>query len=426
MRSLSLALVAALGGAVLAAGIAEAYPIYGSEETGIRRLEEARLANDGEIKGKKRVAGETLRLDQVDLRLLDRPDMDLPAPDPDFSKRVRALLPGNHSRYGIAVLDLSDPANPRYAEHNGDYIQNVGSVGKIIVATAVFQALADTYPNDLDKRMAVLRDSMVTADEFIIRDSHTVRLWDPQARKLTRRPLQIGDRGSLFEWLDWMMSPSSNAAAATNQKHAMLINHYGTAYPVSHQEGMAFFKNTPKQELGALFARSMQDPLSRSGLDLERFRQGSFFTRTGKSKVPGTSSYGTAREMMRYLMRMEQGKLVDEFSSRETKRLLYMTERRIRYASSPALRDAAVYFKSGSLYACEPEPGFKCKKYHGNKRNFMNSIAIVEWPAVDPKLFYIVTLISNVLKKNSAVDHQTLGTRIHRMLQKDHGVAETQ
>jgi hypothetical protein len=100
--------------------------------------------------------------------------------------------------------------------------------------------------------------------------------------------------------------------------------------------------------------------------------------------------------------------------------MLYMTERRIRYASSPALADSAVYFKSGSLYSCRKEEGFKCRKYHGNVRNYMNSVAIIESPAGENRLHYIVTLISNVLRKNSAVDHQTLATRIHRIIEKDH------
>jgi hypothetical protein len=123
---------------------------------------------------------------------------------------------------------------------------------------------------------------------------------------------------------------------------------------------------------------------------------------------------------MEYLLLMEQGKLIDEYSSRQLKRLLYMTERRIRYASAPALKDSAVYFKSGSLYSCQPEEGFKCGKYKGNKMNYMNSIAIVESPAGDYKLNYIVTLVSNVLRKNSAVAHQTLATRIQRLLERYH------
>ena len=91
---------------------------------------------------------------------------------------------------------------------------------------------------------------------------------------------------------------------------------------------------------------------------------------------------------------------------------------------SPALREAAVYFKSGSFYKCEPEEGFTCKKYMGNKLNLMNSVAVVEAPAGNPRLFYIVTLLSNVLRKNSAVDHQTLATRIHQLIEQKHAAPQ--
>jgi len=409
--------------AVLALTLAQgprAYPLYGSEDTGIRRLEQARLAHEGVIDGRQKVSGELLSVEEVDLRLLDRPDLELPAPAPGFTREVVALLGEEADRYQIAVLDLSDPANPRYAEHRGDAAANPGSVGKIVVALGLFQMLADTYTDNLQARRAVLTDTVITADEFIETDHHQVRFWNPQTRELERRPLEIGDRGSLYEYLDWMLSASSNAAAATVMKHAMLLAHFGRDYPVSHEEGVRFFEETPRGELAALLERSVQAPLARNGFDLRRFRQGSLFTRQGKQKVPGTSSYATSRELMRFLLRLEQGRLVDEFSSREIKRLLYMTERRIRYASSPALRDAAVYFKSGSLYSCEPEEGFTCRKYHGNKLNLMNSIATVESPAGEARVFYLVTLMSNVLKRNSALDHQTLATHIHRLIEQAH------
>jgi hypothetical protein len=98
-----------------------------------------------------------------------------------------------------------------------------------------------------------------------------------------------------------------------------------------------------------------------------------------------------------------------------------VTERRIRYASSPALTDAAVYFKSGSLYECSKEPGSHCGQYMGNVKNYMNSIAIVEYPAGDRKLYYMVTLISNVLRKNSAAEHQALAGRLHKLIGQMHG-----
>jgi hypothetical protein len=54
----------------------------------------------------------------------------------------------------------------------------------------------------------------------------------------------------------------------------------------------------------------------------------------------------------------------------------------------------------------------------GNKKNYMNSVAIVETVNDGRKLHYIATLISNILRKNSAVDHQTMGMRIHRLIEK--------
>jgi hypothetical protein len=318
------------------------------------------------------------------------------------------------------VLDLSKLDHPRYAQHNSETIHNPGSVGKIVVATALFQALADLHPDDLASRRKVLRDTWITADDFIIHDSHKVRFWDPRTRGLVRRPIQIGDRASLWEFVDWMLSASSNAAASTVIKQAMLLVRFGRGYPVEEATAMAFFAKTPRAQLGDVLEKTLHTPLQRSGIDLNRLRQGSFFTATGKRKVPGTRSYTTSRALMTYLLRLEQGRIVDEFSSREIKRLLYMTERRIRYASSPALHDAAVYFKSGSLYKCQPEPGFVCRKYHGNRQNLMHSVAIIESPAADRRLYYFVTLVSNVLRKTSAVDHQTLATRIHRLIEAAH------
>jgi len=204
------------------------------------------------------------------------------------------------------------------------------------------------------------------------------------------------------------------------QKHLILLKHYGKTYPVSPEEEARFFKETPRKELGEIFEAAIQSPVTRNGLDLGMIRQGSFFTKGGKQRVPGTSSYATPRALMEYSVKMEQGKLVDAFSSLEIKRLLYITERRIRYGSSGVLRPSAVYFKSGSLYSCEPEEGFVCKKYSGNKRNFMNSLAIIETPAGQDRLHYMVSVLSNVLRKNSAQDHRDLARAIHGMLLHDH------
>ncbi len=399
-----------------------AYPLDGYESTGIGRLEAQRLVQEGKKPGKKRPPGELLPLDRVNLRLLNQPEFRLPKADPALTKQVKQMLGSHVEDYGIALLDLSDPDHPRYAEWNGNQHQNPGSVGKILVALGIFQALADIYPDDIEARRRVLRESMITADVFSKFDHHTVRLWNEATGEITRRPIKPGDRASLWVYLDWMMSPSSNSAAGMVQKHLILLKHYGKAYPVSPEEEARFFKETPRKELGKIFEAAIQSPVTRNGLDLGMIRQGSFFTREGKKRVPGTSSYATPRALMEFSVRMEQGKLVDEFSSLEIKRLLYITERRIRYGSSGVLRDSAVYFKSGSLYSCEPEEGFVCKKYHGNKRNFMNSLAIIETPAGQNRLHYMVSVLSNVLRKNSAQDHRDLARAVHGMLLHDHPV----
>ena len=138
-----------------------------------------------------------LPLDRVELRLLDQPEFRLPESEPALTKPVKKMLGSHVDRYGIALLDLSDPDHPRYAEWNGNQHQNPGSAGKILVALAVFQALADIYPDDIEARRRVLREAMITADDFSKYDHHTVRLWNPETGKITRRPIEPGDRASL-------------------------------------------------------------------------------------------------------------------------------------------------------------------------------------------------------------------------------------
>ena len=410
--------------ALIVAATCEAYPLDGYGFTGISRLEGYRLAMEGKVRAPKQPPGALLSIDAVDLRLQDKTDFEIPAAETEFVDQLQNLLGAEADRYALAVLDLSDIEQPRYAEHRGSERANPGSVGKILIALGIFQALADAYPDNIDARLSILRNTQVTADEFIQSDHHVVPLWQPGDSRVRYPKIQIGDQASLWTYLDWMLSASSNAAASMVLKHLMLLVQYGRAYPVSETEAQQFFKSASKKELTELLARALQDPVMRNGMDIAQLRQGSFFTWKGKRLVPGTTSYGTPRELLRWLIKLEQGKLVDAFSSREIKRLLYMTQRRIRYASSPALATAAVYFKSGSLYKCEPEAGFKCKKYQGNVKNMLNSVAIIEGPAADPRLYYMVVVMSNVLRKNSAVVHQTLATRIHRMLEKYYKVGK--
>ncbi len=48
-----------------------AYPLDGYGETGIRRVEGARMANEGLVPGRKQPPGALLSTAEVDLRLLD-------------------------------------------------------------------------------------------------------------------------------------------------------------------------------------------------------------------------------------------------------------------------------------------------------------------------------------------------------------------
>ncbi len=406
----------------LVVNICGAYPIDGYPYTGIRRLDFYSLAQQGIVPGRQLPAGAKYSLQRIQPRLVALENLPTRETDAEYNKKIRSYLGGEKDRYGVVVLDLSDPDNPIYAEHNARYKSNVGSVGKIVVAVALFKTLAELYPDDIAARENVLRDSRVIADHFIEYDSHEVPIWNVEDRKLSHRSLRIGDEGSLWEYLDWTLSASSNAAASMVMRELLLLQHFRHDYPVAVERAQEFLSNASATELRELMLTSLNGALESNGIDTESLRQGSFFTRYGKNRTGGVTSYGTPRELVKLLLLLEQGKLIDEFSSREIKRLLYMTQKRIRYASHPALIDSAVYFKSGSLYSCQPEPEFKCGKYKGNKRNTLASVAIIETEKEGRDLHYLVVVISNVLRVNSAVAHQTLAMRIHRMIEARHAV----
>ena len=419
---------------LLPAAVTYAYPLDGDRHTGITRLEGYRLVQAGKITGLRQEKdillkteplekGALLKTAQTDIRLQAHPDLTLPAVDAQFQKEVLAWLGKNKDRYTLSVLDLTQPDQPRYTEHHAGRQITPGSVGKLVVAAALFQVLADVYPDDISARQQILRNSMIIADSFIRYDGHNVPIWNAKRRRLLHRPLQEGDTANLWSYLDWMLSASSNAAASMVMKQILLLRQFGKRYPVTESEANAFYRETSKARLGKLLAETMQRGVNGSGLNPKKLRQGKFFTREGKRRVPGLRSFATTRELMRFLLHLEQGKVVDTFSSREIKRLMYITQKRIRYASHPALNNAAIYFKSGSLYGCRPEPDYECEKYMGNTLNQLNSVASIESPAGAPattqkKLFYLVVVSSNVLKENSAVAHQTLALRLQRLIEK--------
>ena len=194
-------------------------------------------------------------------------------------------------------------------------------------------------------------------------------------------------------------------------REVLLMRAFGMEYPeLTYEEGEAFFKRTEKKVLSDLAVYVVNEPLRELGIEADEWRLGTFFTRGASNKIPPQGgSIGTPKGLTKWLWLLEHGQVIDSISSLEIKRLLYMTDRRIRYAANKKLDNAAVFFKSGSLYKCKEEPGYDCGKYKGNVYNYMNSVAIVEHPD-DTK--YMVVLMSNVLRKNSNVDHNALAGRI--------------
>ncbi len=390
------------------------YPLDGYAWTGIRRLEYVRLVAEGKLPGTKPPPGAMKSVNDITLHLTDdAPLWPLPEPDAGLQQRISALFSGRDPSYSLALLDITPGKARRLALVRADNLYQPGSVGKLAVAAGLFAELRSLFPDDPEARRALLRTRMVTAGPWIHTDSHTIPIFDPETLHYQSRPAQESDVFTLYEWADHMLSASSNAAASVVWKEVILMRAFGSNYPPSPAEEQAFFRETPKEKLRTLSLSVVNDPLRAAGINQKDWQLGSLFTNVGQQRIPGASSYGNPRGLLTFLTRLEEGQIVDAWSSLEIKRLLYMTARRIRYASAPALTTAAVYFKSGSLYKCKMEEGFSCGKYMGNVDNYMNSIAIVE--TKDGQV-YLVALMSNVLRKNSAVEHQSLATFINAIV----------
>lgn len=395
-----------------------AYPLDGQEESGIRRLEGYRLQQD-QAGAPQLAAGQRWSIRDVRLALVDYdgPDFDDLPEDPGLAAAIASMLKRRDPSYAMVVVDLSDTDNIRWAGLRPDLKQNPGSVGKLVTMAGLFQALAEAFP-DTDERARVLREAVTPAGDWVSNEIHMVPKWDDAGKRNRFSVVVPGDRFLLGEWLDHAISASANGAGAIVWREAMLIRHFGADYPVSAADSEAFFSSTPKAALAALARDVVTEPLRAAGIDTDNLQQGSFWTGASKRKVPGTISFGTPRELARMMFRIEQGRLVDRWSSLEMKRYLYLTKRRYRYSYAPELADSAVFFKSGSLYSCAPEEGFRCDKYMGNSRNLMNSVAAVEGPARgDPH--YIVALMSNVLRFNSAWDHSRIAAAVHETIRTD-------
>jgi len=399
------------------------YPLDGYEHTGIRRLRAYALIREGKMPGNITLQpGALLPSSAIRLRLAGANESfdlgpDTPR-DPELQAGLERILARRDPSYRAALLDITDPEHPRYASLRSREGYIPGSVGKLLVMTGLFHQLRRLYPEDVPARERILRETRVVADEWAMPNSHAVPVVNEDMTGVVHRAIRIGDEFSLWEWVDHMVSPSSNAAGTMVWKQVILLDEFGRRYPPSREEADAFFRATPKPELTERAIRVLEEPMVAMGLDTAQLRLRTFFT-TGASRViPGRGSYSTPEQLVRWLVKMEQGRVVDRWSSLEMKKLLYFTRRRYRYAFSPALNDAAVYFKSGSLFRCQPEEGYECVQYMGNAENLMHSVAIVESPAggEHPRV-YLISMMSNVLKVNSASEHAEIGTQIERLVE---------
>ncbi|RED43427.1 hypothetical protein DFQ10_10525 [Winogradskyella eximia] len=397
------------------------YPIDGYTHTGIKRLKRLELIKSGElVDAAKLPAGAMKSYMDINLNFTSKKADSIGSflvVDEAFQKEISSLFKGLDKSYSIAVLDISDPDSLRYAKRNETSGYQPGSVGKLAVLTGLFTQLAKIYPDDFEKRLDLLRSKSVRAGVWGLTDEHTIPIYNIETKKLVKRQVIASDVFTLFEWADHMLSVSNNGAASIVWREVLLMQIFGDKYPaLTQDEADTYFKTANRRELTDLGNDVVNLPLRALGITKDEWRLGTFFTRGANTYVGSKDgSIGSPLGLMKFLIKLEQGNIVDEASSLEMKRLMYMTDRRIRYAQSPALKDAAVYFKSGSLYKCDRSKGEACGKYMGNVTNFMNSVVIVEHP---DNCKYMVTLMTNVLRKNSGTDHMMLASSIDKVITK--------
>jgi len=343
------------------------YPINGVKNTDIRRL--VRLERMDSAKLVRTLPyGARYSLPYVKLNLMGRAiDSNLMDSDPILEDELEKLIPNGGRAYSLAIMDITPGREPRYVERNANLTYQPGSVGKLAVVTALMCELENVYVDSVQSRWELLRDRTVKGGPFAVYDHHTIPEYDPETERYSRPRVNQQHEFSLYEWVDHMLSVSNNGAASVVWREAILMRVFGPKYPeLTREEAEAYFKETPRGELRDLSKSVISEPLRHLGIGPDEFRVGTMFTRGASAIVPpeGGSS-ATPRGLMKWMTALESGNIIDLPSSLEIKRLMYMTDRRIRYAHAPVLDSAAVYFKSGSLYGCKA--GTSCGKYRGNR-----------------------------------------------------------
>ncbi len=458
MKRLTFAVLGAL--LLLDGAEVRAYPTDEFERTQMRRLKWQQAVNAGEKRGSKIPAGAQWPTSKVRLRLSElgkdyRLTAETPK-DPALQAGLEAILKrGSFKRYNVAIVDITDPAAVRWAGVHETDTQTPGSVAKVLAAAGLFEELKQRFPQDLAAREAFLRDTKIVADDWSMPNSHEVPVIDAAGNASIRRVF-AGDTFSLWEWLDHALSPSSNAAGTTVWREAILMRLLGPgAYPPAAYDG-PLYARWDKPTFSAAAFDVLDKPLRDAGLDPASFSLRLFFTKGPSKYLDNDESRTSPLALVQWMLAVEQGRMVDAWSSLELKKLLYLTRRRVRYAKAPELKEAAVYFKSGSLFECAPEEGFTCVQYQGNVVNVLNALVEVEAeppaaaaiPAAPtppsapeaqkapappetpvttatsapsspkPTTVYIVAVMSNELKRNAAEDHAKLASALHELVQR--------
>ena len=400
------------------------YPIDGYNKTGIKRLKRLEKTLDSTITEYYLRKGSFKKYDEINLWMCEKtiPVDSIMTVDKEFQQEMLSLFP-SRSGYGITVLDLTDIHHTRYAAMNENSGFQPGSVGKIVVATAFFRELSNLCPGDFSVRTELMKNKVVKSGRWGLYDHHTIPIYNIEKDSFIKRTVIATDEFTLYEWVDHMLSVSNNGAASIVWREALLMRIFGDKYfTLTQDEADAYLEKANRSELTNIAIDLVNQPLRDLGITQDEWRLGSFFT-NGPDKYVGSNggSIATPKGLMKYFINLEQGLVIDQESSLEIKRLLYMTDRRIRYGASPQLNDAALYFKSGSLYSNNKALGTPYGEYKGNVYNYMNSVCIVEHPNGTN---YIVCLESNVLSTNSAGAHMYLASAIDKQIRKKYELTE--
>jgi hypothetical protein len=361
---------------------AAAYPTDEYERTGISRLKWQYDVDHGVHRGLKAPPGAQWPSARIRLNMLKEGQTYQLTPetpkDRELQQGLQAILMRHAFRhYNVAILDITDPANPRYAGVNETAEQNPGSVAKLLVAAGLMRQLRERYPDDVAKREKILKDTQVAADDWSVSDPHEVPfVTGDKLENIYYRPVRLGDTFSLWEWLDHTLSASNNSAASMLWREATLMKLLKADYPPAARDAQ-LLERWDKQALTDAAFAVVDEPQAEADLSVDTFHVRLFFTAHANRYIQSKSATATPLALLQWMVRMEQGRVVDEYSSLELKKMLYLTRRRVRYAAADELNPCGVWFKSGSLFICSAQP---CAQYEGDVVNILNGLTEVETP----------------------------------------------